>query len=237
MWTLHPHFVEVVGKVWRSEGDTNPWTNMWKLQKKVAAKLKKWNWHTIGNIHDNLIKAQSKVLNMEDCFQRGLISEVDLHQANEELLLHTSYTECFLKQKAVVTKFMEEDRNSSYYHACINFRRKDNMIISIQDSAGHMLTDAENIVQDAVNYFQNIFKEQSPSRAQIMMEIFSDCKDYVHNLNLNTTPLEGEIKAALDFIDDHKVAGPDRFTTKFYKATWNIICGEFVSVGSLLRVC
>ncbi|XP_020594511.1 uncharacterized protein LOC110034571 [Phalaenopsis equestris] len=202
MWTLHPQFMDVVGKVWRSEGDTNPWINLWKLLKKVASKLRQWNWDTIGNIHENLIQAQNKVI----------------------------------KGKAAVTKFMEEDRNSRYYHACINFRRKNNMILSIQDSAGQVLTDAEYIAQDAVNYFQNIFKEQSPSRAQIKMDTFSDCKDYVHNLNLNNTPLEGEIKAALDSFDDQKVVGPDGFTTKFNKATWNIICGEFVdAVQSFFR--
>ncbi|XP_020580415.1 uncharacterized protein LOC110024660 [Phalaenopsis equestris] len=145
MWTLHPQFVEVVGKLWRSEDDTNLWINLWKLQKKVVSKLRKWNRDTYGNIRGNLIKAQSKVISMEDSFQRGLIFEVDLHKANEELLLHISYTECFLKQKVVVTKFMEGDRNLSYYHACINFKRKNNLILSIQDSAGHVLTNAENI--------------------------------------------------------------------------------------------
>ncbi|XP_020595495.1 uncharacterized protein LOC110035583 [Phalaenopsis equestris] len=164
-----------------------------KLQKKVEAHLKKWNWDTIGIIHENLINTQSKVINMEKIFQRGLNSEVDLHKANEELLMQINYSESFLKQKAA------------------------------------FLFDAEAIAQDAVHYFQNLFNDQSSSRAQINIELFSDCQEYVHNLELNNIPLEGEIKAALDSIDDHKVAGPDGFTAMFCKATWNIIHEEFVA--------
>ncbi|XP_020592251.1 uncharacterized protein LOC110032829 [Phalaenopsis equestris] len=193
MWTLHPHFIEAVYKVWRAEGNSNPWVRLWILQKKVAAHLKKWNWKTIGNLNKNLTTAQSNVIRMEKNFQMGLNSEADLHKASEELLMQTNYTECFLKQKAAVTRFIDGDRKTSYYYACINFRRKNNMILSIHDSNGKVVTDAEDIAIDAI-------------------------------------PMEGEIKAALDSIDDHKVVGPDGFTAKIYKTTWNIISGEVVDV-------
>ncbi|XP_020592435.1 uncharacterized protein LOC110032968 [Phalaenopsis equestris] len=204
MWTLHPQFVEEVYKVWRAEGNSNPWLKLWILQKKVAAHLKKWNWETFGNINDNLTTAQSNVIRMEKNFQMGLNSEADLHKVSEELLMQTNYTECFLKQKAVVTRFIEGDKNTSYYHACTNFIRKNNMIFSIHDSNG--------------------------KRAPIKVELFSERIDYVQSLDLTQIPMEGEIKAALDFIDDNKVAGPDGFTAKFYKTTWNIISGEVVDV-------
>ncbi|XP_020595398.1 uncharacterized protein LOC110035510 [Phalaenopsis equestris] len=228
MWTVHPLFVEEVYKVWRAEGNSNPWLKLWILQKIVAAHIKKWNRETFGNINENLSTAQSNVIRREKNFQMGLNSEADLHKASEELLMQTNYTKCFLKQKAAVTRFIEGDRNTSYYHACINFRRKNNMILSINDSHGKVLTDAENIAIDVVNYFQNIFMDQSTERAPIKVELFSECIDYVQSLDLNQIPMEGEIKAALDSIDDNKVAGPDGFTAKFYKTSWNIISEEVV---------
>ncbi|XP_020595857.1 uncharacterized protein LOC110035886 [Phalaenopsis equestris] len=188
MWTLHPQFVEEVGK--------------------VAAHLKKWNWENFGNINENLTNAQSNVIKMEKNFQMGLNSEAALHKASEELLMHTSFTELFLKQKAAVTRFIDDDRNTGYYHACINFRRKNNMILSIHDSNGNVVTDAEDIATDAIQYFQKIFRDQSTERSHIKI------------------PMEGEIKTVLDSIDDQKVAGPDGFTAKFYKSTWHIIGGE-----------
>ncbi|XP_020595507.1 uncharacterized protein LOC110035594 [Phalaenopsis equestris] len=190
MWTLHPQFVDEVCKVWRADGNSNPWVKLWILQKKVAAHLKKWNWEIFGNINENLSTAQSNVIKMEKNFQMGLNSEAELHKASEELLMQTNFTECFLKQKAVVTRFIDGDRNTGYYHACINFRRKNNMILSIQDSNGNVDNDAEDIATDI--------------------------------------PMEGEIKAALDSIDDQKAAGPDGFTAKFYKSPWHIISGEVV---------
>ncbi|XP_020592225.1 uncharacterized protein LOC110032805 [Phalaenopsis equestris] len=212
MWTLQSHFIGEIAK------------------KKVAAHLQQWNWNPFGNIHENLITAQNKGLNMEKGFQRGVNSEVYLHKANEELLMQINYSESFLKLKVAVTKFTEGDSNSSFYRACINFRRKNNMILYITDSTGLCLSDADVIALDAINYFQNLFNDQPSSRTQINAELLSDCQEYAHSLKLNNIPLEGEIKAALDSIDGQKVVGFDGFTANFYKTTWHIICGEFTVV-------
>ncbi|XP_020597397.1 uncharacterized protein LOC110037159 [Phalaenopsis equestris] len=175
MWTLHPEFLVEIEKVWSSNGGVNPWMNLWHLQKKVAAHLQKWNWNKFGNIHDNLTATQNKVLNLEKGFQRGVNSEIELHRVNEELLVHINFSENFLKQMAAITKFIEGNRNSSFYHACINFKRKCNMILSITDSIGKCLVDADAIAQDAVNYFQNLFNSQPSSRSHINTELLSDC--------------------------------------------------------------
>ncbi|XP_020586142.1 uncharacterized protein LOC110028576 [Phalaenopsis equestris] len=216
-------FVDEVGKVWRAEGNSNPWVKLWILQKKVVAHLKKWNWEKFDNINENLTTAQSNVIKMEKNFQMGLNSEAELHKASEELLMHTNFTEGFLKKKNAVTRFIDGDRN-------INFRRKNNIILSMHDSNGNVVTDAEDIATDAVQYFQKIFMDQFTERAPIKVELFSEFINYAQSLDLIQIPMEGEIKAALDSIDDQKVAGPDGFTTKLYKSTWHIISGEVVDV-------
>ncbi|XP_020587175.1 uncharacterized protein LOC110029262 [Phalaenopsis equestris] len=203
MWVLHLDFLGEVKKVWITDKDKNPWINLWRLQKNVASQLKKWNWNSFGNVNDNLKAAKDKVLAMEIEFQRGEVSEKELHKANEELLMQIMYFENFLKQKAAVTKFTEGDRNSSYYHACINYRRKCNMILSITDSEGNCFSDAGTIAQDA---------------------------EYVQRLELTNIPLEGEIKAAFESIDGHKEGGPNGFTAKCYTNSWSIISGDFIAI-------
>ncbi|XP_020596947.1 uncharacterized protein LOC110036761 [Phalaenopsis equestris] len=124
----------------------------------------------------------------------------------------------FLKQKAVFTKFTEGDKNSSFFHACINFRRKCNMILEIKNSEGIKLTKAEDIVLDAVKFFQQLFNSHPTTRTIVDANLFADETDNVSRLTLDQIPFEDEIRAALDSIDDDKTAGPDGYTAKPYKS-------------------
>ncbi|XP_020597387.1 uncharacterized protein LOC110037150 [Phalaenopsis equestris] len=136
---------------------------------------------------------------IEEDFQKGLQAERDLHNANEELLAHITYNEGFLKQKAAITKFFE----------------------------GKRLIQADDIAQDVVKFFQQLFNSHPSTRTNVDANLFVDCTDYVSRLTLDQIPSEVEIRATLDSIDDDKTTGPDGFTADdvsiFFKATKNAI--------------
>ncbi|XP_020599171.1 uncharacterized protein LOC110038624 [Phalaenopsis equestris] len=233
MWNLHPNFINEIMNAWTINDDYGPWIKLWKLKKKVAIHLRNWNWNTFGDVNENLKTAQNKVLCTEEDFQRGLKTEIELHKANEELLAQITYHETFLKKKAAMTKFTEGDRNSSFFHVCINFKRKCNMILEIKNSEGIKLTKADDIALDAVNFFQQLFNTHPTIRTCIDANLFAEGFDYVSRLTLDQIPLEDEIRDALDSIDDDKTAGPNGYTAKFYKSFksyWTVVKQEVISV-------
>ncbi|XP_020598402.1 uncharacterized protein LOC110037991 [Phalaenopsis equestris] len=221
MWTLHLDFIKEVENNWNSNLNADPWIRLWLKQKNLASHLKKWNLKRFGNVNEQPEAIQKEVHSLEEGLQMGMKSEYEVHHANERLLAQINYHECFLKQKAVVTKFTNGDRNTRYYHVCINHRMKCNMILNITNINGRKLTNAEDIAYDAVQHFQNLFTNELDFRSPIETELFTNCQQYVQNLNLTSNPLEDEIKKALDSIDGLKTAGPDGYTSTFYKATWD----------------
>ena len=52
---------------------------------------------------------------------------------------------------------MQGDRNTKFYHACANQRRKINMISKIRDELGITWDSPEDIQVTFVNYFSNLF--------------------------------------------------------------------------------
>ncbi|XP_020598420.1 uncharacterized protein LOC110038008 [Phalaenopsis equestris] len=221
MWALHPEFLKEVDKNWESNNDAEPWIRLWLLQKKLASHLKKWNWDRFGNVNERLDAIQKEVHRLEEGLQMWMNSDFEVHHDSEGLLAQISYQECFLKQKAAASKFTDGDRNTRYYHTCINYRRKCNMILNITNTNGQKLTNADDIACDAVQYFQNLFTSNQSDKSPFDADIFSNYQHYVQRLNLTYIPLEDEIKLALDSIDGLKAAGLDGYTSTFYKATWD----------------
>ncbi|XP_020597627.1 uncharacterized protein LOC110037340, partial [Phalaenopsis equestris] len=174
IWTLHPDFIKEVENNWNSNLNVDPCIRLWLKQKNLASHLKIWNWERFGNVNEQLEAIQKEVHSLEEGLQMGMNSEYEVHHANERLLAQISYHECFLKQKAVVTKFTGGDRNTRYYHACINHRRKCNMILNIININGRKLTNAEDIAYDAIQHFQKVFTNELDFRSPIETEMFTN---------------------------------------------------------------
>ncbi|XP_020597202.1 uncharacterized protein LOC110036980 [Phalaenopsis equestris] len=144
-------------------------------------------------------------------------SDMDLQLANENLLELINMQEALYAQKANKTRFCEGDRNSKYYHACINYRRKSNTIHKILSQEEHWITNAEGIANDAVHYFQKLFRSNSTVNSTINATLFDKEREFNNSLSLTNIPDEKEIWEALKSIDSIKVAGPDGFSADFYK--------------------
>ncbi|XP_020573433.1 uncharacterized protein LOC110019907 [Phalaenopsis equestris] len=172
---LHTFPFTLISHLAMSSSDHRPL--LCSIQNAESPKRSLFRFQNMWILHPNFIEkiAKNKVLNMEIEVKRGVCSEFDLHKANEELLMQINYSKHFLKQKAAVTKFTVGDRNSSFYNACNNFRRKNKMILSITDYNGHCLSDDDAVAQDVVCHFHDIFNDQPTSRTQINTELLSDC--------------------------------------------------------------
>ena len=61
----------------------------------------------------------------------------------------------------------EGDKNTQFFHAQCNERRRTNHISGLRDSAGVWQTEKTKIAEIAVDYFQGIFTSSNPSAESI----------------------------------------------------------------------
>ncbi|GKA33214.1 RNA-directed DNA polymerase, eukaryota, reverse transcriptase zinc-binding domain protein, partial [Tanacetum coccineum] len=98
------------------------------------------------------------------------------------------------------------------------------------------------------SYFHNVIKGRvSRSRIEDVFEIEDAGSQFIKKLDVDSSvdlikPITNEeIKEALFSIDDNKASGPDGYTSKFFKASWNVVVQdvcctvkEFFMTGKML---
>lgn len=76
-----------------------------------------------------------------------------------ELIRYLSLEEEFQKQKSGMTWFKEGDKNTKFFQAQVNGRRKRLQLKRIQDNSGNWIEEEDQITEAAVSFFKDQFCE------------------------------------------------------------------------------
>ncbi|XP_020592991.1 uncharacterized protein LOC110033374 [Phalaenopsis equestris] len=193
-------------------------------KKKVVKLLKAWNWNCFGNLTTQVEEAEAAVKQTKLNIQMGLPNEQNLILANANLLQAIHWEKEYYKQKAFIKKFIDVDRNTKFYHACIKQRRHSNTILKIKNHNGICVQGTDLIHRDGIDHFQNLLSE--PHEATLLNFVPSLLNDKffdIQCLDLTFILTEEEIWKALCCFDGDKVVGADGFNSTFYIITWEVI--------------
>jgi len=119
-----------------------------KILKHIKLKIKDWNRKDFGNIfvEKKSVENKMKVLNqalIKDGFDRVKSNQVDkYHQEWDNLC---KQEEIFWRQKSRVQWLKEGERNTIFFHRSTMANRTHNIISSIKNKYGNLLTSHENI--------------------------------------------------------------------------------------------
>jgi hypothetical protein len=144
------------------------------------------------------------------------------------------------KQTAKVNWLKNGDRNTKFFHAFANHRRKKNFISKVRDKNGSLRVTKTSIEGAFVSYFKELF----------IASDHVDVEACISSLECRVTPdmnsklllpfTKEEIHTALSQMSPLKAPGPDGFSVSFYQANWNIINKEvceavlhFLNTGEL----
>ncbi|KAM3373626.1 hypothetical protein P3S68_012340 [Capsicum galapagoense] len=112
--------------------------------------------------------------------------------------------------------FPEGDRNSRFFHAQVNSRRRRMQIKRIQQD-GQWLESTEEVATAAVNFFLKQFTEESvPSEFDILKHVPSMIT-MEQNEDLVAWPTKEEVKNAVFGVNGDSAGGPDGYTGKFFQ--------------------
>ncbi|XP_019257605.1 PREDICTED: uncharacterized protein LOC109235806 [Nicotiana attenuata] len=142
--TKHPSFKDVVKENWEVDFSGDPFILFNHKLKKLKKALSIWSRATYGDIFQKIASLEEVVLVHEAEFERNpsYQNRERLQKVQAELIKYLALEEEFWKQKAGMTWFQDGDRNTKFFHAQLNGRRKRLQLKRIQDTAGNWLEDS-----------------------------------------------------------------------------------------------
>jgi hypothetical protein len=148
--------------------------------------------------------------------------EVKLISQYEENM--TKLTE-FYRQRAKKHWATQGDRNTSFFHNAVLKRKLHNRIVSIKYACGNNLFDPEDIANEFVDYFKNIFRSLCPNNDRPFMNTSHPQGEQDFT---NSIPDKQEVWEILKSMRRNASPGPDGFNVGFYTSVWSWI-GEDVT--------
>ncbi|XP_042488561.1 uncharacterized protein LOC122068744 [Macadamia integrifolia] len=137
-----------------------------------------------------------------------------------QVLLYARESE--IRQRARIKFLHEGDGNSEFFHQSLKTRRAHNSISTIQSSSGVMLTNDEEIRDEAVSYFSTAFMN-TPQVVCGDFDIPIDRSLSWHEKDLLSQAFSmDDIKKVIFAAENDSAPGTDGFGACFYKATWDI---------------
>ncbi|KAJ9565118.1 hypothetical protein OSB04_001084 [Centaurea solstitialis] len=127
------------------------------------------------------------------------------------------------RQRAKVKWLSEGDSNTRYFHQVVKEKRHVHQIHSVCNSAGVFVYDME-VATAFIDHFKSIIGTVDSSVVPIMDEALFPARLSLADSNYMIRPiLDDEIKDAIFQIGNDKAPGSDGFSSKFYKAAWEVI--------------
>ncbi|XP_074266000.1 uncharacterized protein LOC141588456 [Silene latifolia] len=246
MWSSALGFLNCVKEVW------SQWisgTKMYQVVRKLKLlkpELKRINKDHYSDVENNADISQIRLSQIQKLLVTKLGDEVLMQQEYEahqvSIKLQKAKME-FLKQKAKAHWIKEWDANSAYFHSVIKARRNKHFIYQIKDHKDHLYTDKAGIQKAFLEYYQMLLGSKArSSRVKVsIVQKGNICNDQ-HKAALLMPVTKEEVKQVIFQIPDDKAPGPDGYSSKFYKDSWDIIGEEvtnavldFFESGHILR--
>ncbi|XP_057808994.1 uncharacterized protein LOC131023469 [Salvia miltiorrhiza] len=228
MWTSHPDFESFVEKSWRDTVDTRCpiYRVMFKL-KRLRKELQNWNRTVFGNVDISIATAQQELLEIQaqisqEGYTDALFDAEVLAQAKINVSL--SRKNSLLRQKCRVKWLHDGDRNNSFFHSLLRYKKRSYMIAHLEIN-NKMVYDQEEIGGHIVQFFTSLFAEDQTAEVDIVKieAVIEHTVSSAQKALLSRIPDQEEITAAVFDMDPQSAAGPDGFCGRFYHACWSII--------------
>ena len=237
--TLNPDFLQTVAEAWNcsdtiyhSRVALSSFHKKLKALKEALRLLNRTHYGDLPNrtkqAYEELCECQNQALldpGPETFARAAAASEKWNHLARIE--------EKFYRQKSCVRWLQAGDQNTKYFHRIAQARAARNMIRSLVNAQGVVLTSQSDIKREAVAHFQTFLQTQDPTTVDISVDYFRSLLTY----RCSTETASGlvgpvtahEIVKAVQALPNDIVSGPDGYTKEFFIAAWPVMGREFTA--------
>ncbi|XP_035546552.1 uncharacterized protein LOC118348611 [Juglans regia] len=206
--------------------------------KRTKIALRAWNKNVFGRVDVNIRALEERLdfldSQLQSCFSEEI--EDDFVATKTEIEIWEKREASRLGQIAKKKWLTEGDQNSKFFHSVINQRRNKGHISKMVLADGRVLCTAEEVHEEAVDYFRNFLSDVSTVEHCDLSRLIEKKISDEENLWLCAAPSELEVKQAVFSIPKNSSPGPDGFGSGFYMSCWDIIKEDVVAAtGDFFR--
>ncbi|KAF7154507.1 hypothetical protein RHSIM_Rhsim01G0139300 [Rhododendron simsii] len=181
-WTTHVDCSQVIGSAWSEPHRGSDLFRLAQKLKKCKHALMDWSKKVFGKDRMMLKQLQEriKLIQTEDFSQENLQRERELVKEMEVLYLRE---EMALHQRSRINWLNYGDKNSAFFHACMNQRRQRNQLVRLKDDSGIWIEDEDGINEQIRDFFTGLFvgaeaRDFSKAEVQNCVKIKAILKEY-----------------------------------------------------------
>ena len=138
--------------------------------------------------------------------------------------------ELWWKQRAKEEWLKFGDRNTKYYHACANSKRRQNYVGMIRDERGQEWDTAEGVTEAFVHYFTRLFSKGPEGDLNPCIQPLECCVSAAMNAELVKPFLAEEITTTLFQMGPLKAPGSNGLNECFFQKNWSLMGKEVCDV-------
>ncbi|KAL2248951.1 UNVERIFIED_CONTAM: Retrovirus-related Pol polyprotein from type-2 retrotransposable element R2DM [Sesamum indicum] len=246
MWADHPDFLATVEARWNLSVDGTPQFSLCRRLKTLKSTLKAFNKQHYSHISARATEAELALQEAQNRLESnpGDVALRDsLGDLRKKAVFLAEAERHFFYQKAKIHHLKEGDRNTKFFHDMVKRNVSRNSIGAITRADGTVITAAEDIAQEFVDYYTSLLGTEAHT-LPVDDGVFEWgpllTPEHTMELCRAVTPLE--VKDAIFHISDNKAPGPDGYSSCFFKKAWNIVGDQvcravldFFRCGRMLR--
>ncbi|KAF5481894.1 hypothetical protein F2P56_002506 [Juglans regia] len=223
-WNKEEGCEKVIQEAWRSnEGRRGSQTPITKRLERCRGALLGWCKQFKLDRNQEIKLKTEALTRLQD--EESCLNAAEIKKLQKEVGTLLEKEDIKWKQRAKRNWYAKGDRNTKYFHACTNQRRRKNTIKQIEDGQGRICKDQEGIEGAFKGYFESLFNSTQPSSEEM-----EDCLKHLEpratreaNDKLLRPFSKGEIEEAIKSMAPLKSPGPDGFGSCFYQNHWKTI--------------
>ncbi|XP_026451075.1 uncharacterized protein LOC113351275 [Papaver somniferum] len=222
-WFKMDSCTDTIAHSWQHRFSGSPSFQFSSKLKLTRTQMQIWKRFSFGNTENNLQNIQKQLQFCYDCNLPS--SHPQVKHLSSSLQQWLSIQNKFFMQKAG-DKFLEADRNTSYFHSIVNYNRRRSTINSIQGPLGIWFDSRSDIEAIFTNRLNNIATSSKPQINNEILQLFQPCVSEIQNNSLIQVPHAQEIKDVVFQIKPWASPGNDGFQAGFYQHFWDVVGTE-----------
>ncbi|XP_027090153.2 uncharacterized protein [Coffea arabica] len=226
-WLLQEDIREVVGKAW---GEEQQGSRLYKVKckiKRVRMDMLNWSKGSRRNSKKLIEQIKREIKEVKEIMPSGY--RIKLVGLKRRLTDAYKKEELYWSQKARVKWLKEGDRNTSFFHAIVAGRRKQNRISVLQKRSEEWCENVEESSKEIIDYFQEIFTTENPVDFVEILQGVPQTITSDMNRRLTRPITEQEIRQAVFSMQPNKSPGPDGMPPYFFQKFWQTVKSDIVN--------
>jgi mannosylglycoprotein endo-beta-mannosidase len=226
-WLSRPNFKDIVIKAWSVSRRGMSSLEWWQAKVRYFRKLVKgWSANIDAEIrkHKELMQEYDLLDTKAELQSLSVIESNRLEEILRELSNFWVIEETKAKQRARDRDIVEGDRNTAYFHAVANQRRRKKQI-SVLDGPSGPVTEVKDMLNVATDYYKDLFSWEARPDIRLDQDFFSLDEKVTREENdsLDCRFTLEEIREAVFGSYADGAPGPDGLSFMFYQKFWDVI--------------